>query len=416
MPSSAARTLISNSNRAVLRAHPEDIVILQLQTGADQERLSAFLQEVHGTALYTVTMGSTSFLYVQAERGRAPELLKKIQMSAPAIRAEQNHLYPKATPNDPAFSEQWDLNLMHWSQARDSGIEPPNATTLWVIDGGLAPLAGELADVAIQYDFSDVSTSDGPIEAPFDVNGHGTAVCTVAAATDNAYGLAGAANFEGTRVAIGMLRVDSQYTLGTTINFINAMAFLYNSDVPVGPVNLSRDSVPPNFLNADSALQLAAGKLREKGFQVVMAAGNHRALDPSPEINIRRVAACQQDGKLASFSNFGPFAALAPGENVPLYNPATPGAIFHESGTSFAAPRWCAAILHVMAALPTYMRTAVYADQIVYRTATVTSQGMRIPNLQAAIRAARSLGKPVTRPLSSTSQSRSPAQTQAKSR
>jgi hypothetical protein len=393
IPSRAAGPSNTSANRAVLRAHPEDIVILQLQDGADRDKIDSMLDEIHGTPLYTVKMGSTSFLYVQSERGRAPELLKKIQKSSDVTRAEQNRAYPAAQassepPNDPDFSQQWDLSIMQWSQGRALGLEPNTARTFWVIDSGLSPIPGELGQVAVQYDFSDVSVPGGPIETPWPVTGHGTSVCTVAAATDNHFGMAGAANFEGNRIAIGMLRVDAPNSTGTTANFINAMSFLYNSNVSVGPVNLSRESIPPAFLNADPMLQAAALQLKQKGFLVVLAAGNYSTYDPSPELNMRRVAACQQDGTIASFSNTGPFTAMAPGANTPVYNPLSPGVVFTESGTSFAAPRWCTAIMHVMSCLPSSQRTAVNADQIVFNTASATPQGMRIPNLQAAITAA----------------------------
>jgi hypothetical protein len=58
------------------------------------------------------------------------------------------------------------------------------------------------------------------------------------------------------------------------------------------------------------------------------------------------------------------------------------------SGTSFAAPRWCAAIAAVMGVLPANLRSAPYADTIVLFTANTTSEGFTVPNLKAAIQMA----------------------------
>jgi hypothetical protein len=41
-----------------------------------------------------------------------------------------------------------------------------------------------------------------------------------------------------------------------------------------------------------------------------------------------------------------------------------------------------------MQVLPANNQSAAYADMVVYNTATVTAQGMRIPNIQAAMSAA----------------------------
>jgi hypothetical protein len=91
----------------------------------------------------------------------------------------------------------------------------------------------------------------------------------------------------------------------------------------------------------------------------------------------------------ASFSNYGPFQGAAPGDQVPIYVPGSIGQYFG-SGTSFAAPRWCAAIAAVMAALPPNLRTAPNADAIVFATATNTAEGYKVPNMQAAIQMAAS--------------------------
>jgi hypothetical protein len=183
-----------------------------------------------------------------------------------------------------------------------------------------------------------------------------------------------------------MCRISQDGSSAGTFNILAALNYIFQTaNLPPGPINISFNAAPPNTLNADPTIQQVAQLLASKGFLVVLAAGNNGVADNSPELNARRVAAIGPDGLLTNFSNFGQFIYAAPGFNVPVYSPSGAGS---GSGTSFAAPRLCAAIVDVMGALPVASRPAPNAEQIIRRTAKITSQGYAVPNLQAAVKAA----------------------------
>jgi subtilisin family serine protease len=260
---------------------------------------------------------------------------------------------------------------------------------MYFVDTGVAYQPPEIGTAAIQFNCFDPSNSIGVQESVYDSGTHGSGTTTVTAATDNGIALAGAANFEGNRIQLIMCRItNGGIDTATVEGVLTALNFIYlTSWFAPGPINVSVGSAPPNTLNSLASIQTAAQKLQQKGFLVVMAAGNNGAYDSSPESYVRRVLALSANGIRASWSNYGPFYAAAPGDQVSIY---VPGGIaeYFGSGTSFAAPRWCAAIAAVMAALPPSKRIATFADAIVTYTASTTPEGYKVPNFQAAIQMA----------------------------
>jgi hypothetical protein len=247
----------------------------------------------------------------------------------------------------------------------------------------------------VQYNASNAG-SGGAVqqEAVHDSGFHGTFVSSVAATTDNSVGFTGMANLEGNRCTVVYVRISSDGSSASLVNIVAALAFIINTPgLPIGPVNLSFGTAPPNSLNNQAIIQQLAHQLSQKGFLLVLAAGNDGVADNSAEQYARRVGAIGPDGNLASFSESGPFPAVAPGVQVCGYTPTggTSSELFGD-GTSFAAPRYCAALIDVMGVLPPTNRTAVAADQIVLQTGTPTAQGYRVPNIFAAIQ--RATGSP----------------------
>lgn len=302
-----------------------------------------------------------------------------------------------AAPDDPLFSSEWDAAAMNFVGARDAGATTNTPVGYYVLDTGLSPPSSEPNEYppgATQREFTGLSQSKGSIavgalEPLWDSGSHGTSTSSVCISTDNQVGFAGMANLEGQRCNLLMCRISDDGSSAWTTSIIYALDYIYNTPgLPPGPINLSFNSNPPNTLNTDSTLQSIAQALQQKGFMLVNAAGNSGTMDTSQEKYIRRVAAIQQDGNLASFSTTGPFSACAPGDNVPVYSPS--GAAYG-SGTSFAAPRWCAAIIDVMGAMPAGVRGAPNADLILRATGTNNPQGYIIPNLQAAVKQAAGL-------------------------
>jgi hypothetical protein len=294
-------------------------------------------------------------------------------------------------PTDKFYSAESDLSLMNFQNARSiSGAPQSVPVAMYFLDTGIQPYPGETQ--AYQFDYSNSVIPTGYQETPFDSGTHGTSTTTVTATTDNKIGYAGEANIEGNRIGLTMLRISADGESASMVSILAALARVANGAQVPGPVNLSFGNAPPNTLNSNSMIQSLAQQLRAKGFLLVLASGNDgpsNPYDPSPEQYARRVAAVNADGSLAYFSDTGAgMLAAAPGVQVPVYTANSLGSETFGSGTSFSAPRWCAAIADVMGALPANKRTAVAADQLLLNTGTSTSSGYKIPNIQSAINAA----------------------------
>lgn len=374
---------------------PEEVFVVQLKSNADRQEFDSLVKDMNGKLIDTLSFGQNELLIIASESGHALETGKKLSASKEVARVQRNEIYrPHQVPNDQLFSTEWDLNFMKYAQARGLGSGAFTPLIFYVIDTGLTPIGNELAQTALQFDFSDPVKPTGRRESLIDQFGHGTAVSQVACATDNILGFAGMANFTPVqRVSIVSCRITKRLQgTASLVSILTAINFCYKQmafgAMPIGPVNLSFGSAPPNTLNADPMIQMSAFALRQVGGLLVLSAGNDGQEDNSPELFARRVGAIDQSGNIADFSDTGPFFAYAPGVQVPVYIPYSYILPFFANGTSFASPRWCGAILLVMGALPPHLRTATYADQIVFNTATVTSQGVRVPNLLKALQAA----------------------------
>lgn len=422
-------TVAKNGLTSRAKRSPNDTLIVQLRKDADQEKFNDLLKEVHGTLVKTLEFGpNLSILIIQTEPGTVAAVEEKFRKDKNIQTVERNficqtsgvadperalfhsaairyrfklkpHFHGKfpsisTTPNDPLFAVEWDLAMLNYPAARASQVGQATAGVLvpmYFCDTGVAYQPPEIGVGAMQFNCFDPPNSTGVQEYLFDSGTHGSGTTAVTAATDNRIGLSGAANFESNRIELVMCRItNGGINTATVEGVLTGLNFIYLASwLTPGPINVSVQSAPPSTLNSLSSIQAAAQQLRQRGFLVVLAAGNSAAYDSSPELYARRVLALSQNGLRASFSNYGPFQGAAPGDQVPIY---VPGGIaeYFGSGTSFAAPRWCAAIAAVMAALPANMRTAPIADGIVDATATITSEGYKIPNLQAAIQMAAS--------------------------
>jgi hypothetical protein len=407
-----------------IKAQKTERLIIQLTASADREKFDRLLQELHGKWVRSIEFGPrVSFMVIEVEAQRLAQAERKFKADKDIALVQRNLVchpngqfghgfHPRfrlfkghyrfygpppppplsALPNDPFFSTQWNLSAMNFAQARQLGqASSAVAVPLYFLDTGMTYFPSELGAGAVQFNCFDPSNQFGVQEALNDSGTHGTGTTTVTAMTDNATGYAGAANLEGSRCLLVMCRITNGGINTATVEAVlSGLSFIYNTPwCTAGPINVSVGSTPPATLNSMQVVQTACQQLRQKGFLVVLAAGNDGLYDSSPELYARRVSAVAQDGSRASFSNYGNFATAAPGVDVPVYTPGGLAVPYSGSGTSFAAPAWCAAIVDVLGALPASLRTAPYADAIVTATSTPTSDGLRIPNLAAAVQWAK---------------------------
>jgi subtilisin family serine protease len=244
----------------------------------------------------------------------------------------------KVTPNDRAFSAQWELAddaimgaRSAWSTSTGSGV------VVAVVDTGAQldhpDLVGNLwtnpADGSHGYDFVNHDND------PTDDNGHGTNVAGIIAARgNNGIGVTGVAPHAKLMI-VKVLGADGSGSEGDV-----AAGILYAVRNGARIINLSMAGAQDDP-TLESALQVA----HDAGVLVVAAAGNNGAdLDTTPAYpasapldNVVAVASTDERGRLAGDSAYGAgsVAIAAPGEDID--STATGGRYAVRSGTSQAA-------------------------------------------------------------------------------
>ncbi len=302
----------------------------------------------------------------------------------------------------PDWAAQWGLHAAPgadfqpaWSLG-DSG----SGETVAVVDTGVDLTHQGLAGrVVAGPDFT--ANLNGSVPVTGDPNGHGTHVAGIVADHDPLGGLGGAPN-----ATILAVRVLDQSGSGTVASVADGIIWAATHGAAV--INLSLGAVGCN-----TALQLAVQTAENDGVVVVAAAGN----DASPELfspaadtpqGVIAVAATDDSGGLAPFSNDGPFVALAaPGDEVLstctwtlptappnqapcLFGPgetASDSAYGYLSGTSMATPYVSAAAALVKEECPAFSPSEVKAELVNHAGVTVPGQTFPLLDAGAAVTA-----------------------------
>ncbi|MFE0174717.1 S8 family peptidase [Streptomyces sp. NPDC059002] len=262
---------------------------------------------------------------------------------------------------DPMRDKQWALDALKlpdaWDKAKGDG------TVIAVVDTGAdldhPDLEGRLV---AGHDFVDND------DDPKDMNGHGTHVSGIAAAhTDNGVGIAGGA--PGAKIM--PVRVLGANGSGSDANITKGIVWAAQHGADVINLSLGESGLMARLLKG-GVLNQAIQTAHDKGAVVVAAAGNDgTALQPyKVETPVLVVGASDQNGKPASFSNFGAEQAVsAPGVDIlstlPTYK--TKETLKNDSGygdlsgTSMAAPyvSAVAALLHQQGRNPDQIMAAV---------------------------------------------------------
>ncbi|MFB7462186.1 S8 family serine peptidase [Streptomyces sp. NPDC056224] len=311
--------------------------------------------------------------------------------------------YALATPNDTEYAKQWDLfeptagmNVpAAWDKTTGSGV------TVAVIDTGYVAHSDVAPNVVAGYDFISSSTAardgNGRDNNPADQGDwsaagecgtgstasnsswHGTHVAgTIAAATNNAKGVAGIAY----NAKIQPVRVLGKCG-GATSDIVDAITWASGGTVAGVPANATPAKVINMSLGGSGACtatyQNAINAAVGRGTTVVVAAGNSNSdaagFSPASCNNVINVAASNRTGDRSFYSNYGAIIDVAapggetrratdtPGtvttpENGILSTlnagTTTPGAEIYKpyQGTSMAAPHVAGLAALLVAAKP----------------------------------------------------------------
>ena len=285
-------------------------------------------------------------------------------------------------PNDPGYSEQWNLRLINMPEAWRITQGDPQVTVA-VVDSGIATRhpefrsqlwqnRGEIPENGIDddrngyiddingWDFSDAPTLPGGGDStvrdnePEDETGHGTHVSgIIAAKVNNGLGVAGIAP----ECRLMPLRAGFKFGGGEYLqNDDLAVAIVYAADNGAQVINMSWGDTVNAFI-IEASLEYAYAR----GCVLVGAAGNSGSLGsyyPAGLKTVISVAGLGQEKQLYSDSNFGATIDIAaPGEEIPSTD--IDGGYQNRSGTSMAAAHVSGVAGLLIAANPNYSNTEV---------------------------------------------------------
>jgi subtilisin family serine protease len=227
---------------------------------------------------------------------------------------------PAATP--PPADSLWNLQKIHWREARNQGLDPAKNIRVAVLDTGIdvghPDLPGPEITYIHEYPDSQASTSDK------DIIGHGTHVSgTIRALIDNQVGINGICEC---RLSVYKIFGDDPaddpvfspfpyfpYYVDPIL-YRAALAACLDAGVQVVNLSIGGAGVP------DPQEQALFQALIDGGISVVAAMGNENSAQPSYPAAIPgviAVGATAIDDSRADFSNFGPHIALsAPGVSI----------------------------------------------------------------------------------------------------
>ncbi|WP_194174997.1 S8 family serine peptidase [Desulfofundulus thermobenzoicus] len=270
--------------------------------------------------------------------------IKELKQSGRVEYVEPNYpVHMQRVPNDPLFYEQWGLQKINAPRAWDRLAPNRDPVIVAVIDSGIDFYHEDLQGRILSDGAWDFVLNDN---YPLDLDGHGTAVSgVIAAATDNATGIAGTAG--GQNVQILPLRV---FNLdGQADTYLVSQAIYHAVDHGAQVINLSLGGSQYTRSEADAIVYA-----REHGVTVVAASGNDSGpvLYPAALPGVIAVAASDGGDLVASFSNHGPQVMVAaPGVNVLTTDVWYPGYMYAD-GTSLATPFVSAAAAIIKSQLP----------------------------------------------------------------
>ena len=363
-------------------------LIVRLNLGASGEQLEKLSRQLGALSVFPVFPANTlggqhprlrRIYLIRFPKGWELETLRRRYERHRAIEAvEMNRLSQpcaETAPNDPNYTEQWNLTVLNMLQAWDIEQGKPQVTVA-VVDSGIATRHPEFRsqlwenvdeipgngidddgngyiDDKSGWDFSDAPTLPGSGDwtvrdnDPEDETGHGTHVSgIIAAKVNNGLGIAGIAP----NCRLMPLRAGFKYGGGAYLqNDDLAAAIVYAADNGARVINMSWGDTVRAFIIED-AVEYA----HHRGCILVGAAGNSAAVGsyyPAALKSVISVAGLGQEKQLYDGSNFGATINIAaPGEEI--LSTALNAEYRKRSGTSMAAAHVSGVAALVLSANP----------------------------------------------------------------
>jgi len=250
--------------------------------------------------------------------------------------AEPNYIYriSAVPPNDPDFDKQWGLDntaqkINNTIGTSGKDIRAVQAWAKFTTDVDCSNVIVAVIDTGVNYKHRDIEYNMWDSSAypkhgynfvethndPTDLNGHGTHCAGIIGANGNdGIGVTGVC----WKVKIMAVKALNAAGDGTTADIVSGINYAVTNGAHI--INLSLGG------SASNAMRDAILNAKSKGVIIVAAAGNDgkdkkmypAAYSVEPDIdNVISVGAVDQNGNLASFSNFGNWVKIAaPGVNI----------------------------------------------------------------------------------------------------
>src|SRR5690348_1842102 len=330
-------------------------VIVKRDPGLSASQRSDVRADAEGKLVDITRLPDTEVLRVP--KGQLVEALHELNRDPRVQYAEPNApAQAFSLPNDQYFGDQWSLaapDLVH-------GVGGIDAVDAWTLSTGAGQIVGE-ADTGVDPTVPDLAGKvvggqdfvDPAHPAPYDVEGHGTHVAGIIAATkDNGIGVAGVAPDAQLRVA----RVLDDEGRGTMADL--ASGFDYLADQGARVVNASLGGYGGDQTLSDAITShpntlfvVAAGNGGSDGW------GDDNDVTPTypcalPMDNILCVGATDESDQITDFSNYGHQSVdlFAPGANI--LSSVCGGGYEYWDGTSMATPEVTGTAADVLALVP----------------------------------------------------------------
>ena len=346
--------------------HPERLIVTFTTSTAGNERLQAqSIQAELAEPLQQQLQQARRFsqftekAVVRRPAGISLQQAKAELQAMPGVRSVELDYKVRKTqlPNDPRYSQQWYLQALPGIQAEQAWSETTGNQQLVVavIDTGVDYNHPDLAANIWQNPLEQVNGQDdsgnGYIDDirgidtandtsdPMDDDGHGTLIAgIIAAAGNNNRGIAGV-NWQ---LQILPCKFLDDLGEGFTSDAIECLDYILdlkvNHGIPIVATNNSWGS--PSF---SEALYQAVQRHHDAGILFVASAGNSASSLPFYPAafdlpNVISVAAHDEDGQLADFSNFGRAHVSLSAPGVRMVSTHLDNGYAISSGTSMAAP------------------------------------------------------------------------------